>query len=354
MSTFQSLPVEILFEIAKYLNPKQLRKSVTICSVWHAVTTSLLYKKLEMNAMRFQRLASSNATRNMELFTQGIEYSVPTRMGSNRHWHSNKGRHDHDRPGSLPIAPDLFYTTLARCEILRSFSVKFIEIDRDHIRLHDRYDLGLIGAFRYCNLQKLEINTIDAMGWDEPVPCTAAFAQVIAQLDTVTLRMKHICPKILEYICPLELEPHLVPAYPPIPGTTPTTTKYPIAPADIKLKGLTIILADICPSLFDSRRDTIPSTRFSYRCGAQTDTSLLQSMLDGAAALAQRAPTIEHLWIVGTTHFGRTASFEAWDLAKGVRRVFPPAVWQTPHFDATANHLSTYNCEVDARIEEVE
>ncbi|KAJ5725919.1 uncharacterized protein N7483_007276 [Penicillium malachiteum] len=359
--SFQTLPVEILFMIAEDVGCAKMRRmkdcSLTVCSAWYAVAIQVLYENFQLTAETFQRLASKNRSKHVvkgiERFTKRIDYGAPKVMGSNRHWHSNKGSYEHDRYGAVPLGPELLHTTIARSGSLRSFSVKFTDEYSQNIRLHDRYDLGLVAALRYCNLKNLEISTIEAPGWDEPVPCTAALSQLIARLDTVSLRMKYICPKLLEYICPLEFDPQLSP-YPLIPGTEPTKVKYTMDPADVKLKSLTIFLTGVHDHRTRQRVGHNPF--FSYRCGGHNPgVDLLQPMLDGAAALVQCVPTIEHLWVVGCFQPGTTSAvLEAQDVAKGVRRVIPPAVWQRSGFDVTANHLSIYNREVDTHIEEVE
>ncbi|KAJ5711732.1 hypothetical protein N7488_005888 [Penicillium malachiteum] len=93
--------------------------------------------------------------------------------------------------------------------------------------------------------------------------------------------------------------------------------KHTTKPADVKLKNLSIYLA----AMSDYAAPFINETRhFSHRCGSNSDIQLFQPMLNAAAALVQRIPSIEHLWVVGCFDPGPNAKLEAWDLAKGIRQ----------------------------------
>ncbi|KAJ5703861.1 hypothetical protein N7493_010999 [Penicillium malachiteum] len=341
--SFQLLPAEILLDIARYVSSPELRKmkdsSLTVCSASHAVAILAFYEEIQLTSARFQRLASTNTIESMKQVTKRLDYQV------RQQWVTS-GDTGHQQ-NAMCIGPELLYTTVARCDRLRSFTVELIgNISNPawQTPLSERYDLRLIGALWYRNLKELNISTIETIGFEQPLPCTVALSQLIAQVDTVTLKMKYICPQILEYICPDEFDPHLADAFLLTPENVPTAMKHTTKPADVKLKKLTIHLA----AMDDYAAPFIHETpHFSRRCGNNSDLQLFQPMLDAAAAIVQRVPSIEHLWVIGCFNPGQQAKPEAWDLAKRVRRVFSAGSWYNCSYDVTSDNFSVFDSDID-------
>ncbi|KAJ5711733.1 hypothetical protein N7488_005889 [Penicillium malachiteum] len=154
--SFQLLPPEILLYIARYVGSSKLREmkepSLTVCSTWHPVAISVLYEEIQLTSTQFQRLASTKAIEGMKQVTKRLDYQVRQQLG-------NSGHTGHQQ-NAMCIDPEILYTTVARCDRLRSFSLKLLDnipkLERQ-TPLSGQYDRRLMRALWYCNLKELTI-----------------------------------------------------------------------------------------------------------------------------------------------------------------------------------------------------
>lgn len=189
----QDLPVEILCTVIRFVSSKQLRKQeaccLLVCKRWYTLAEPILLEDLVLSARQFTQLPDQVHAK-LRTFSRTLTFHV-------------HGPNDWPAEESLEQLNEKFNSCLLRCSRLVSFTL-LVRTQFDPAQPmapHNDYlslwsPARFLDAFGVCKLSELVLDTCGSEFKDGVHVCPQ-LALKIPTLRTVRLRMRRICPQVL-------------------------------------------------------------------------------------------------------------------------------------------------------------
>ncbi|OJJ56947.1 hypothetical protein ASPSYDRAFT_133947 [Aspergillus sydowii CBS 593.65] len=202
----EALPVEILCVILRLVGSNELQKQgarcLLVCKWWYTIAEPILYEDLVLSANHFLQMPDA-ATKKLVKYARHIQIYTDSRLD----WPRDSPEHLLGERFKVMLSPGPAASASAPAPTqLKSFTLR-THTPYDGARLlNPRYrclpkwpPAGLVDSLAVSNIEHLVFDTRDSrfMGGMHVCPC---LARKIPLLRSLRLRMRRICPRVLDML----------------------------------------------------------------------------------------------------------------------------------------------------------